>query len=72
MDVDGTTVKTDFFGSEEDGGFKRFDFGIGLAVGYEFNKYKVGIGYDFGLVNISHDDDKVKTQNAFLTVGYRF
>lgn len=68
-----TVVKTDFFGSEEDGGMKRFDFGLGLAVGYEFNRYKITYGYDFGLVNINRDSNhKVKNQNAYLTFGYLF
>lgn len=68
-----TVVKTDFFGSEEDGGLKRFDFGLGLALGYEFNRYKISMGYDFGLVNISRSSShKMKNENAYLTFGYLF
>lgn len=69
---DGESEKFDFFGSEEDGGMKRFDFGLGLGVGFEYDKFKVGIGYDFGLANIGRDDVDVKTRNGYLTVGYRF
>lgn len=52
---------------------KRFDFGVGLGVGAEFGKIGVGIGYDFGLANISnYDEAKLRNQNAYLTVGYKF
>lgn len=65
--------KIDFFGSEEEGGAKSFDFGVGLGVGAEFGQINAGLGYDFGLANISRSDDaKLKTQNAYLTVGYKF
>lgn len=74
---EGVKEKDDFFGSEEDGGFKRFDFGVGAGVGAEFGKIGVGLGYDFGLTNIAHKAEegesfKVKNQNAYLTVGYKF
>lgn len=72
LTVGDTSISTDFFGDEEDGVFKRFDFGVGLSVGYEFDRFKAAIGYDFGLVNISYGNNDVKTQNAFLTFGYRF
>ncbi|MDL2303325.1 PorT family protein [Dysgonomonas sp. OttesenSCG-928-D17] len=49
----GIKTKGDFFGSEKDGGYKRFDFGVGLGVGAEFGKINVGLGYDFGLLNIA-------------------
>lgn len=72
--VSGTDeTSTDFFGSEENGGHKKIDFGLGLAVGIEYGKIGIELGYDLGLVNISHKkDEKIKNMNAFLTLGYKF
>ena len=64
---------------------KRFDFGLGLGAGVEIGKINIGLGYDFGLVNVA-DIDKtlfglddfeigdisMKTGNAYFTVGYKF
>jgi len=56
-----------------DGKFKRFDFGLGLGAGVEFGKIGVGLGYDFGLVNIlDANGASVKNGNAYLSVGYKF
>lgn len=53
--------------------YKPFDAGLGLGVGTEFGPLLLDIGWDMGLVNISHiDDENVKNQNAYLSVGYRF
>lgn len=64
---------------------KRFDFGIGLGVGAEFNKLCIGLGYDLGLTDLLDiknssklnqitgiGDPKGKNMNAYLTVGYKF
>ncbi len=52
-------------------GLKRFDSGLGLGVGAEFGRILVDLGWDMGLVNLSRiDNAKVKTQNAYLSVGY--
>ncbi|WP_029903104.1 porin family protein [Prevotella sp. 10(H)] len=64
---------------------KRFDFGLGLGVGAEFDKICVGLGYDFGLINVLDVQDKSaigeltgisdpsgKNMNGYLTVGYKF
>lgn len=68
-----TVVKNDFFGSEEEGGMKRFDLGLGLALGLEFDMYKISLGYDFGLSNISYSSShKVKNENVYLTLGRFF
>lgn len=54
-------------------GFKPFDAGLGLGVGAEFGQFLVDLGWDMGLVNISRDKNgSVKTQNAYLSVGYKF
>jgi len=50
-----------------------FDWGLGIGVGVEFDRILVGIGWDFGLFNISNIEGvREVNQNAFLTVGYRF
>ena len=55
-----------------DGGFKRFDFGLGLRAGLEFNqKVPVSIGYDFGVLDVA-DDVSAKTRNLTISVGYKF
>lgn len=58
----------DYFG---DGGAKRFDAGLGLGVGLELNQFVVGVGDDFGLVNV-FDQGHSKNMNACLSVGYKF
>ncbi|MFV0418730.1 MAG: porin family protein [Dysgonomonas sp.] len=60
----------DFFGKDR---AKRFDFGLGLGAGFEFGKTAVGLGYDFGLVNMFDNSTyTVKNMNAYLTLGYKF
>lgn len=55
------------------GGYKEFDFGLGLGVGAEFGKFGVGLGYDFGLINVvDMDGVSVRNMNGYLTVGYKF
>ena len=71
IDDDGDKEEYEFFGREKKGIWNRFDFGIGLGGGPEISKFKVGIGYDFGLTNIANNG-KIKTKNGYLTVGYRF
>ncbi len=65
----GQTDGEDVFG---DDGYKRFDFGLGLRAGLEFNqKVPVSIGYDFGLLDIN-DGVSAKNRNLTLSVGYKF
>ena len=54
-------------------GLKEFDFGLGIAAGAEFGQIVTKIGYDFGLTNSSDVEDyKLRTRNAYLTLGYNF
>ncbi|MDU1891094.1 MAG: porin family protein [Dysgonomonas sp.] len=64
-------AKNDTF---DDGMLKKFDFGLGAGVGLELGKIGVGLGYDFGLANLydGEGNDKVRTMNAYLSVGYKF
>ena len=61
-----------------DDGFKPFDFGLGIGVGFEFGRILTGIGWDMGLLNIANNNGNgnsgpsVRNQNAHLTVGFRF
>ncbi|HCO66234.1 MAG TPA: PorT family protein [Dysgonomonas sp.] len=62
--------KVNFFGDDR---FKRFDFGLGAGIGYEYSHFVVKGGYDFGLIDISDVKGvKARNHNAYLTVGYRF
>ena len=65
----GEKLKLDSF---SDDGVKRFDFGLGLGFGAEFNKVGIGIGYDFGLINISQGVGNAKNGNFYASVGYKF
>jgi len=68
--IKGDGKKVNFFGDDR---FKRFDFGLGAGVGYEYSHFVVKGGYDFGLINISDMKGvKARNHNAYLTVGYRF
>jgi hypothetical protein len=61
----------DFF--SEDGGYKNFDFGIGVGAGLEIDHLGLNLGYELGLINISKNSDSpVKNGNLFVTVGYKF
>ena len=64
-------------GSDEDKfGFKRFDCGLGVGLGYTFNRIYLGINYQFGLVNIADKKEwgvaKVKNNNFNISLGYNF
>ena len=67
-------VESDTFDS--DFGLKNFDAGLGLGVGAEFGPILVDIGWDMGLTNLSRAEgrygEEIKTQNAYLSVGYIF
>lgn len=63
------SMSEDIFG---DDGLKRFDFGLGLKAGVEFNKkYQVAISYDFGLVEVAKDLG-MKNRNLMISLGYMF
>lgn len=69
---EGDTFKDDAF-LDVLNGLKPFDAGLGLGVGAEFGPILVDIGWDMGLTNISRIDSyDVKTQNVYLSLGYKF
>lgn len=54
-------------------GYKPFDAGVGAGVGAEFGSFFVDLGWDMGLLNIARTkDSSLKTQNAYLSIGYKF
>lgn len=51
----------------------RFDGGLRLGCGIEYQMVYAEAGFEFGLTNISKSDfDRVRTQNFFLTAGVNF
>ena len=62
-------VKSDFFG---DDAAKRFDFGLGMGVAYEINKFFIDLTGEFGLTKIADGDDAPKNMNFSIGVGYKF
>ena len=52
---------------------RRLDFGIGAGFGVEVSKISVGVGYQFGLANLtSVDNTSLKVGTFNLSVGYFF
>lgn len=62
----------DYF--KDDGMFTPFDFGAGLALGYEQQRLEVKIGIDMGLINISRDKEKssFRNRNIYFSLGAKF
>lgn len=57
----------------EEEGFQRFDGGIRIGCGVQYDFVYAELGYDFGLSNISHDYfDTSRTGTLFATVGFNF
>lgn len=67
----GITAKPDTF---SDNYLKRFDFGLGLRAGVSmFEHYRIFIGYDWGLVNISQlDNATINNRNFYIGASYMF
>lgn len=55
-----------------EGGLKKLDVGIGVAVGAEIGHIAVDLGYNLGLVDISDQKENIKARNYFASVGYKF
>lgn len=55
---------------------KRFDFGAGAMLGYEFsNRMQINASYKMGLINTldkGSNDSKMRNQTISLGLGYRF
>lgn len=53
-------------------GFKNFDWGLGLGILFEVQRFGLGVNYDFGLQNISRTSNDVKVRAGYATLGYKF
>lgn len=51
-------------------GLNRFDFGLGVGVALEFNRFIVGLDGQFGLTKLQTDGGK--NMNFAISVGYKF
>ena len=61
------------YSSFDDDAFQRFDGGIKLGCGVQFNYLYAELGYDIGLANISRDYfDDAHTGSLFATIGINF
>ena len=61
------------YSSYDDDAFQRFDGGIKVGCGVQFNYLYAEVGYDFGLSNISRDYfDDAHTGSLFATIGVNF
>jgi opacity protein-like surface antigen len=65
-------ISDNLFEGEE--AMKHLDFGIGVGLGLELsNKYLVGVGYKYGIANLSSGEGETKKVGTFnLSVGYLF
>jgi hypothetical protein len=64
-----TSVKQEKYGTfaeEKWTGLNRLNMGFKVGCAAEYNKLYVEIGYQFGVTNISKDDDKSIRSNAFF------
>lgn len=53
--------------------FNRFDGGLRIGCGVEYQMLYAELGFDFGLADISKDDfDSTHTRNFFINVGVNF
>lgn len=61
------------FGSEDDRYLKRFDFGLGLKGGIEFNRcFQLSIGYDWGLIDLIDEGENFRNRNLMISASYLF
>lgn len=71
------------YDSFDDLQLKKFDFGLVGAIGVEYDRYSVNIGYEYGLLNLNKttnatqpsnftNGDSWHNMNATCTLGYRF
>lgn len=71
IEIGGPSFSYDTF--SDDGGYKKFDLGLGLGVGFEFGKITANCGWEMGLINVvDAEDTDVKTMNGYLSIGYKF
>jgi hypothetical protein len=72
--MEGISVDFDLFDKERSElELKHLDFGVGVGFGVEISKLTVGVGYQYGLANLtSADGGSIKSGTFNLSVGYFF
>lgn len=78
VDKENEENKQDTFG---DNGLKDLDYGIRFGSGLEFDKFIVGLEFEYGLANINqssnelgatYKDNKFKNKGVNISLGYKF
>jgi hypothetical protein len=74
----GGTIKSQGFSEksfgEDNGGYKPFDFGLGIMAGYKLpSGFSLDVSYEYGLANIAYASDDVTSHNRVFSInlGYQ-
>ena len=52
---------------------KPFDFGVGVQANFEYNRFGIGIGTEYGILNVSKTDGvRTNNMNFYGVLSYRF
>lgn len=54
------------------GKYKRFEFGLGGALGIEYSGIQLKIGYDYGFTKIADVSNSAKNSNLYFGLAYMF
>lgn len=59
---------------ENNGGYKRFDAGLGIEAGYQYKLFSFTLTYDLGLANVAYasQDFSAHNRSFAVNVGYSF
>jgi len=51
-----------------------FDFGAGVAIGYEVHRFEAKLGCDIGIINIERDKERqpIRNRNIYISLGAKF
>lgn len=73
------SAEEDIFGKDDDGDvlFNRFDAGATVGLNLQFNKFLIGLGYDYGLLRVNKEkagngEKDGYNRNIKVSVGYFF
>lgn len=50
----------------------RFDVGLDVGLDFELHRFVLGLEYELGFISFAPNDNKLKNQAFYLTVGYKF
>jgi hypothetical protein len=74
-EIEGDEDRDVKWGSGEENDLKRFDLGLLIGAGVQYDSYTVGLNYNLGLSNIAANTEggtKIKNRIFGLSVGYMF